>query len=258
MSQSRKKVLVIMGTRPEAIKLAPVVQQLRQRPDRWDARVIATAQHREMLDSVLSLFKIDPAYDLNIMRPEQSLFDVTERALVGLGRVLESEMPDLVIVQGDTTTSMVGALAAFYLKIPVGHVEAGLRTGERYSPFPEEINRELTSRLTTLHFAPTAASRENLIRECIRASSILITGNTAIDALVTIASREENDSTDVPVDPSLKSNERLILITVHRRESFGKPIRVVFSTIGKIAAEKRYQTETRAKGIRFTAPSCRA
>lgn len=178
-----RKVLVVFGTRPEAIKMAPVVKELERSP--WfDSRVVVTAQHREMLDQVLDLFGIVPAHDLDIMRPGQSLFDVTARALRGLEEVFSRESPDFVLVHGDTTTTFVGALAAYYLQIPVGHVEAGLRTGNKFSPFPEELNRHLTGVLADLHFAPTARARANLLAENVSPERIAVTGNTVIDALL--------------------------------------------------------------------------
>jgi UDP-N-acetylglucosamine 2-epimerase (non-hydrolysing) len=185
----RKKVLVVFGTRPEAIKMAPVVKELERSP--WfDPQVVVTAQHREMLDQVLDLFGIVPAHDLDIMRPGQSLFDVTGRALRGLEEVFSRESPDFVLVHGDTTTTFVGALAAYYLRIPVGHVEAGLRTRDKFSPFPEELNRHLTGVLADLHFAPTARARANLLAENVPPERIAVTGNTVIDALLETARRE--------------------------------------------------------------------
>ncbi|NMC27541.1 MAG: UDP-N-acetylglucosamine 2-epimerase (non-hydrolyzing), partial [Syntrophomonadaceae bacterium] len=177
------KVMVVFGTRPEAIKMAPVVQELKKVQD-IDTCVVVTAQHREMLDQVLQLFNIEPEYDLNLMKDKQDLYSITTGVLEGLKSILETEKPDLVLVHGDTTTTFAAALAAFYQKIPVGHVEAGLRTRNKYSPYPEEMNRSLTGRLAELHFAPTDVSRENLIAESVAAFKIWVTGNTVIDALM--------------------------------------------------------------------------
>jgi UDP-N-acetylglucosamine 2-epimerase (non-hydrolysing) len=180
------KVAVIFGTRPEAIKLAPVIRELKSRTSQFEVRVIGTAQHREMLNQVLDLFGIELDYNLNVMRPDQSLFQVTTKVLQGLETLLISEKPSVVIVQGDTTTTFVASLAAFYLQIPIGHVEAGLRTSDKYNPFPEEVNRHLTSVLADYHFAPTERARRNLLREGIGANSVFLTGNTVVDALLYI------------------------------------------------------------------------
>lgn len=177
------KVMVVFGTRPEAIKMAPVIKELKKVQD-IETRVVVTAQHREMLDQVLQLFAIEPDYDLNLMKDKQDLYSITTGVLTGLKEIMEQEKPDLVLVHGDTTTTFAAALAAFYQKIPVGHVEAGLRTRNRYSPYPEEMNRSLTGRLTELHFAPTDVSRENLLAESIATIKIWVTGNTVIDALM--------------------------------------------------------------------------
>ena len=184
----RLKVMTIFGTRPEAIKMAPVVLELQKYPEQIQPIVTVTAQHREMLDQVLQLFRIQPDYDLDIMSPSQTLFDITSRALTGLNEVLAEARPDLVLVHGDTTTTFVGALAAFYHQIPVGHVEAGLRTGDKYSPYPEEMNRKLAGVLTDLHFAPTATARQNLLQENVETGSVFVTGNTVIDALLATVS----------------------------------------------------------------------
>jgi UDP-N-acetylglucosamine 2-epimerase (non-hydrolysing) len=207
-----KKILFVFGTRPEAIKLAPVVRRLREQPNHFDTRVAVTAQHRGMLDQVLEAFSIRPDHDLNVMQPGQSLFQSTSRILAALERVLETEKPDCVVVQGDTTTTLCGALGAFYRHIPSAHVEAGLRTGDMLAPFPEEMNRVLVSRLAALHFAPTAASAANLCREGVDESKIFITGNTAIDAVLEVHSRLAKPA---------PSDSKLILVTAHRRESFG-------------------------------------
>jgi len=211
-------VTVVFGTRPEAIKLAPVIRELERRG--VPARVIATGQHRELLDQVLRVFGIEPDADLEVMTEGQSLFQITSRVLEGLERLFAQQRPALVLVQGDTTTVFATALAAFYLKIPVGHVEAGLRTGSRYNPFPEEMNRTLVSRLTTLHFAPTERAKDALVAEGVRAESIRVTGNPVIDALLSVV-RDDYEFAH-PVLRSLDlDNNRLVTITTHRRESWG-------------------------------------
>lgn len=227
------KVLSIFGTRPEAIKMAPVIKELERHPELFSCTVCVTAQHRQMLDQVLQLFAIEPDYDLNIMKPGQNLFDITCSVLMGVKGVLENENPDLVLVHGDTTTSMAASLAAFYLRIPVGHVEAGLRTGNKYSPFPEEVNRHVTGVIADRHFAPTAWARDNLLREGINAEHIFITGNTVIDALLTVAGKTRIPEHDaairailaefLPASSTLLTDHpaRLILVTGHRRENFG-------------------------------------
>ncbi|MBE9571607.1 MAG: UDP-N-acetylglucosamine 2-epimerase (non-hydrolyzing), partial [Proteobacteria bacterium] len=187
------KVLTIVGTRPEAIKIAPLINELKRHSDIFETKVCATAQHREMLDQVLNLFQIIPDYDLDIMTQGQDLFKVTTRALQRLGNVLQEEDPDLVIVQGDTTTSFIGSLAAYYLQIPVGHVEAGLRTYDKYNPFPEEKNRHLTGVLADYHFAPTEWAKSNLLRENVPENQIWVTGNTVIDALLTIVNKQVSE-----------------------------------------------------------------
>jgi len=214
------KVLTVLGTRPEAIKLAPVIKELERHSDKFISRVCVTAQHREMLDPFLQLFDIKPDWDLDIMKPNQSLFDVTVSVLSKLRPILEQENPDIVLVQGDTTTAFVAALAAFYLKIKIGHVEAGLRTADKYNPFPEEINRRLISHLADLHFAPTQRATANLLGEAIDESSVFVTGNTVIDALFMILEGTEGQNllADLPLQP----NHKLILVTAHRRESFGE------------------------------------
>jgi len=214
------KVLTVLGTRPEAIKLAPVIKELERHSDKFISRVCVTAQHREMLDPFLQLFDIKPDWDLDIMKPNQSLFDVTVSVLSKLRPILEQENPDVVLVQGDTTTAFVAALAAFYLKIKIGHVEAGLRTADKYNPFPEEINRRLISHLADVHFAPTDRARKNLLAEGVDESMIFVTGNTVIDALFMILERTNphDCSPPIPFDP----NHKLILVTAHRRESFGE------------------------------------
>lgn len=189
-----KTILLVFGTRPEAIKMAPLVIKFQQYPDVFKPVVCVTGQHREMLDQVLEIFDIHPDYDLNIMKQGQDLYDVTTRVLLGMRDVLGKINPDIVLVHGDTTTSMAAALAAYYKQIPVGHVEAGLRTYNIYSPWPEEINRQLTGRIATFHFAPTSLSRENLLRENIKDSAILVTGNTVIDTLYWVVNRLKEDA----------------------------------------------------------------
>jgi len=226
------KVLAVFGTRPEAIKMAPLVKELSRREE-IACRVAVTAQHREMLDQVLHLFEITPDFDLDIMRPDQSLFDITARALTGLREVLSAEKPDLTLVHGDTTTTFVAALASYYLQVPVGHVEAGLRTGNKYSPFPEEMNRRLTGALTDLHFAPTRKARENLISEGVPRESIYVTGNTVIDALLATVKKDYRFA-----DPVLNSidfeNRRILLVTTHRRENLGDPMREIYLALKEV------------------------
>ena len=221
---NRKKVLTVFGTRPEAIKMAPLVHAL-SGDERFEARCCVTAQHREMLDQVLELFEITPDYDLNLMKEGQTLNEVTSRILLELNPVLEEFKPDVVLVHGDTATTFAAALAAYYQQIPVGHVEAGLRTDNIYSPWPEEGNRKLTGALTKYHFAPTETSKNNLIKENIGENNIIITGNTVIDALLLIQEKIKNDtklsSTLASQFPFLDERKKLILVTGHRRESFG-------------------------------------
>ncbi len=228
-----KRVMLVFGTRPEAIKMAPLVQEFRKHPDQYETLVCVTGQHREMLDQVLNIFGIVPDYDLNIMKPGQDLYDVTARVLSGMRDVLTQSQPDMVLVHGDTTTSMAVALAAFYQQIRVGHVEAGLRTHNIYSPWPEEMNRQITGRIATYHFSPTLLSRENLLSEGIDKSRILVTGNTVIDALYAIVNKMKDDvSLQLSLGKELKAagydadrlateGHRLVLITGHRRENFG-------------------------------------
>ncbi|KYH33620.1 non-hydrolyzing UDP-N-acetylglucosamine 2-epimerase [Neomoorella mulderi] len=232
------KVLTVFGTRPEAIKMAPVVKELNRYPEEFTCQVAVTAQHREMLDQVLHLFQIQPDYDLDIMRPRQTLEEVTTRALNGLAGVLKTSRPDVVLVHGDTTTTFVAALAAFYQQISVGHVEAGLRTGDRYAPFPEEMNRRLAGALADIHFAPTATARDNLLREGIPAEHIYVTGNTVIDALKATVRPGYCFS-----DPRLQELDfqkwRVILVTAHRRENWGEPMREIFTALRDLV--KRYE-----------------
>ncbi|EPF7464674.1 UDP-N-acetylglucosamine 2-epimerase (non-hydrolyzing) [Serratia marcescens] len=232
------KVLTVFGTRPEAIKMAPLVHALAQ-DEAFDARVCVTAQHREMLDQVLRLFEITPDYDLNIMKPGQGLTEITCRILEGLKGVLEDFKPDVVLVHGDTTTTLATSLAAFYQRIPVGHVEAGLRTGNLYSPWPEEANRKLTGHLAMYHFAPTENSRQNLLRELLPDNRIFVTGNTVIDALFWVRDRVMSDAALqaglAQRYPFLDANKKLILVTGHRRESFGGGFERICSALAEIA-----------------------
>lgn len=231
----RHKVLVVFGTRPEAIKLAPLVREMR-RHRQFRVHVCATAQHRQMLDQVLQLFDITPEYDLHVMRPGQSLEDVTSRVLTGMREVLAKDRPDLVLVQGDTTTTFATSLACYYQQIAVGHVEAGLRTGNKYSPFPEEVNRLLTSRLADLHFAPTVESRRNLLREGVDPGSVHVTGNTVIDALLHVRRRVVKASTKYRrMFPDVDFTKRIILVTGHRRENFGEGFKRICEAIREIA-----------------------
>jgi UDP-N-acetylglucosamine 2-epimerase (non-hydrolysing) len=216
------KVAVIFGTRPEAIKLAPLIIRFKAQPDRYSVITIVTAQHREMLDQVLDLFSIKPDFDLDIIRPRQTLPQITANAITGLDPVLEQTNPDFVVVQGDTTTTFIGALAAFYQRISIAHVEAGLRTRRKYYPFPEEINRKLTSVLSDIHFAPTAVSRENLLAEGIPQEDVFITGNTVIDALHDVL-RWEEECTHPVLDRVAREKLRMVLVTSHRRENHGEP-----------------------------------
>ena len=234
-----KKALVVFGTRPEAIKMAPVVKQMREHFS-GDVRVCVTAQHRQMLDQVLSLFGIVPKYDLNLMKPGQDLTDITANVLTALRGVLEDFSPDVVLVHGDTTTTFAASLAAYYKKIPVAHVEAGLRTGNPYSPWPEEMNRKLAGAIAAFHFAPTANSRDNLLRESVRAESIFVTGNTVIDALLDVVKKIDSDHELKAILEQqfafLNSGKRIILITGHRRENFGKGFEEICNALARLAA----------------------
>ena len=230
------KALFIFGTRPEAIKLCPVIRHMRSRPGEFDVRVCVTAQHREMLDQVLNAFDVLPDRDLDIMRPGQTLYQSTSRIIAALEPVLAEEKPDVVLVQGDTTTTFCGALAAFYAKIPVGHVEAGLRTGDLRLPFPEELNRVLTARLSSLHFAPTPRAAHNLISEGVPTERVLVTGNTGIDALLYTSQKLEEGSWRGVESAAIVPGKRLILLTAHRRESFGRGLEQIYSAIKRIAS----------------------
>ncbi len=226
------KVMTIFGTRPEAIKMAPLVLELKKRPEEFEAIVTVTAQHREMLDQVLSIFDIQPDYDLNIMKDRQTLMDVTTRGLEGLDDVMKKVKPDIVLVHGDTTTTFIAGLAAFYNQIQVGHVEAGLRTWNKYSPYPEEMNRQLTGVLADLHFAPTDKSAANLQAENKKEERIFVTGNTAIDALKTTV----KETYEHEVLTKL-GDDRLILLTAHRRENLGEPMKNMFRAVKRIVDE---------------------
>ena len=227
-----KKIMLVFGTRPEAIKMAPLVKEFQKHPEAFQTIVCVTGQHRQMLDQVLQLFEITPDYDLNIMKQGQDLYDVTARVLTGMRDVLKEAQPDVVLVHGDTTTSTAAALAAFYQQIPVGHVEAGLRTHNIYSPWPEEMNRQITGRIATYHFAPTPLSRQNLLAEGVADEKITVTGNTVIDALYWVVNKIKNDNTlNAELAEALKqagydttrlaNGKKLVLITGHRRENFG-------------------------------------
>ncbi|MGE5379778.1 MAG: non-hydrolyzing UDP-N-acetylglucosamine 2-epimerase [Methylocystaceae bacterium] len=226
------RVLTVFGTRPEAIKMAPVVKSLKNTAG-IDCQVAVTAQHREMLDQVLHLFKIKPDYDLDIMKERQDLYGITTLALNGLKGVIQEAKPDLVLVHGDTTTTFAGALAAFYQQVPVGHVEAGLRTYNKFAPYPEEMNRSLTGRLTDLHFAPTEQARANLLAEGVSQEQIWVTGNTVIDALLQTVGEYDLGS----ILPDIDWTKRLLLVTSHRRENWGDPMREIFTAIRELVAE---------------------
>lgn len=232
-----KKISLIFGTRPETIKLAPVILELQKYPDQFLCHTCVTAQHREMLDQALEVFGIFPDTDLDLMEQEQTLAGFTSKALVALDNYLETEAPDMVMIQGDTTTVFCAALAAFYRKIPVAHVEAGLRTGNIYAPWPEEMNRLLASHLTTLHFTPTEWSRQNLLREGISDKKIFITGNTVVDALLLSLSKIESNPAPFPgiIRELINKNTRIVLITGHRRENFGQGFENICTAIARLA-----------------------
>ncbi|WP_337018004.1 non-hydrolyzing UDP-N-acetylglucosamine 2-epimerase [Oceanobacillus massiliensis] len=223
------KVMTIFGTRPEAIKMAPLVLELNKRDEEFESIVTVTAQHREMLDQVLEIFDITPDFDLNIMKKQQSLAQITTRALEGLDEVMKETKPDIVLVHGDTTTTFAASLAAYYNQIAVGHVEAGLRTWNKYSPYPEEMNRQLTGVMADLHFSPTEKSKQNLLNENKRAESIVVTGNTAIDALKTTV----DDNYSSPILDQL-GDKRLVLMTAHRRENLGNNMEQMFRAIKRL------------------------
>ena len=246
--EDKKTILLVFGTRPEAIKMAPLVKKLQSEPEKFKTVVCVTAQHRQMLDQVLHIFDIKPDYDLDIMKPNQDLYDVTSRVLLGMRDVLKEVQPDVVLVHGDTTTSTAAALAAFYQQIPVGHVEAGLRTHNIYSPWPEEMNRQITGRITTHHFAPTPLAKSNLMRENVSEERILVTGNTVIDALYMVVDKIKNDKSlqeglcesllQAGYDTArLDGSRRLVLITGHRRENFGDGFISMCTAIRDLAAK---------------------
>ncbi|MDE6484475.1 MAG: UDP-N-acetylglucosamine 2-epimerase (non-hydrolyzing) [Duncaniella sp.] len=242
-----KKIMLVFGTRPEAIKMAPLVKHLQSRGSEFETIVTVTGQHREMLDQVLDIFDITPRHDLNIMKPGQDLYDVTARVLTGMRDVLDAEKPDVVLVHGDTTTSTAAALAAFYRQIPVGHVEAGLRTYNIYSPWPEEINRQITSRIATYNFAPTPLSQSNLVAERVDPKSITVTGNTVIDALYMVVDKIKDDgqlrsrlheelvADGYDTDRLADGTRRLVLITGHRRENFGEGFINICTAVKQLA-----------------------
>lgn len=227
-----KKVMTVFGTRPEAIKMAPLALELAKRPE-FEAICCITAQHREMLDSVLDIFRLKPNYDLDVMEPRQTLSTITSKCLTGMDRVLEEAKPDLVLVHGDTSTTFAGALAAYYHKIPVGHVEAGLRTYDKWSPFPEEINRKLVGAIADLHFCPTPANRDNLARENIT-KGVFLTGNTVIDALKTTVVKDFHFSNKV-LNNLDYVNQKVILVTCHRRENYGQPMASIMTALRRVA-----------------------
>lgn len=234
-----QKLLFIFGTRPEAVKMAPLIKEFEKHPDHFDVKVAVTGQHREMLDQVLQFFNIKPDYDLNLMKPNQTLFDVTADALRGMEKILEEVKPDLVIVQGDTTTVFAGALAGFYKKISVAHLEAGLRSGDKYSPFPEEINRILTGHIADYHWCPTEKARENLLAEGIKDEKIHVVQNTVIDALFLALDllKEEGDEKYLEFFKDVNFNKKLILVTAHRRESFGQPFENICNAVKELSTK---------------------
>lgn len=229
------KVLFIFGTRPEAIKLGPVIREMQDRPGDFDVRVCVTGQHREMLDQVLKAFDVKVGDDLNVMRPSQTIYGSTSRIIAALESVMSKYKPDLVLVQGDTTTTLCGALGAFYSKVPVGHVEAGLRTGDVYAPFPEEMNRLLTSRLAAVHFAPTETAAQNLYREGVRRCTVTVTGNTGIDAVLQVTEALERRKLQGLTGLDQDSTKKLIVVTAHRRESFGPGLEHICGALNHLA-----------------------
>jgi UDP-N-acetylglucosamine 2-epimerase (non-hydrolysing) len=237
-SKEPKTALVVIGTRPEAIKLAPLALELENHPTHFRTRLCVTGQHREMLDQMLQVFGLRPDFDLGVMKAGQTLADVTANCFTGLDRIFRDERPDVVLVQGDTTTTFVASVAAYYHRIPVGHVEAGLRTGKKYEPFPEEVNRRLTTHVANFHFAPTNVARANLLREGISPEDIEVTGNTVIDALLLTQARLAKDPTLAADHLGATDGSRVILVTAHRRESFGPPFRRICEAI-RALAEKR-------------------
>ena len=234
MLMKKIKVMTVFGTRPEAIKMAPLVLELQKQSQRFEAITTVSAQHREMLDQVLDIFHIKPDYDLNIMHARQTLTDITSNVLINLDKILKEAKPDIVLVHGDTTTTFAASVAAFYNQIPIGHVEAGLRTWEKYSPYPEEMNRQMTDTMTDLYFAPTTQSKANLLKENHKEDNIYITGNTAIDALKQTVDKEYHHDILDKVSP----DNKLILLTMHRRENQGEPMRRVFKVIREVVESR--------------------
>lgn len=241
-----KKILSVFGTRPEAIKMAPVLKELEKSPDAFKSVLCVTAQHREILDQVLQLFEIEADHDLNIMKPGQDLFDITSNVILGLREIFAQEQPDVVLVHGDTSTTMAASLAAFYSRIPIGHVEAGLRTYNKSAPFPEEINRQLTGRMADFHFAPTRTAEQNLLQEAVPEQAIHVTGNTVIDALLhavektkEIGVRREIEKDLLQQYPGILGSKRMILVTGHRRENFGEGFESICRALKHIAQSHR-------------------
>lgn len=233
---NRKKVAVIFGTRPDTIKMAPVIIELQKNPEYFSVITIATAQHRQMLDQVLDVFKIKPDYDLDIMLPKQTLAGLTAKIITGLDEILEIEKPDMVLVQGDTSTTCIGSLAAFYRQIPVGHIEAGLRTNDKANPFPEEINRRITGCITDLHFAPTTTAKNSLLKENNDLKTIFVTGNTVVDALK-YSVRENYFFSVEKLNAVVNQKRKIVLITMHRRENWGKPMEGACRAVRRLALE---------------------
>lgn len=231
---TKKKIAVVFGTRPDTIKMAPIILELQKFPDQFEVLPIATAQHRQMLDQVLDVFKITSSYDLDIMAPKQTLASLTAKIITGLDEIFANEKPDMVLVQGDTSTTCIGSLAAFYRQIPVGHIEAGLRTNDKANPFPEEINRRITGCITDLHFAPTATAKNSLLKENIDPAAIFVTGNTVVDALEYTV--RENYKFTVPfLDTLVAKGNKIVLVTMHRRENWGLPMQGAAKAIRRLA-----------------------
>lgn len=230
-----KKIMFVFGTRPEAIKLCPLVKEFEKHTDKFKTSICVTGQHRVMLDQVLKIFDIVPDFDLNLMKNDQTLFDVTSGILVEVGKIIKEEKPDLALVQGDTTTTFATSLAAYYHKVKVGHVEAGLRTGNKYSPFPEEINRKITTAIADIHFAPTQKSKNNLLLEGIKDNDIVVTGNTVIDALLWVRKKMQEEARDYKELESIDFKKRIVLVTNHRRENFGQDFINICKALKEIA-----------------------
>jgi UDP-N-acetylglucosamine 2-epimerase (non-hydrolysing) len=230
-----KKILMVFGTRPEAIKMCPLVKELKKQADKFETIVCVTSQHREMLDQVLHVFDVAPDYDLNLMKTDQSLFDITARCLIETGKIMKEKKPDVVLVQGDTTSTFAASLAAYYNRISVGHVEAGLRTYNKYSPFPEEINRKITTVIADLHFAPTQKNKNNLLLEGIPKDKIVVTGNTVIDALLWVREKIRVDRREYQELSNIDFQKKIILVTGHRRENFGQDFINICQALREIA-----------------------